>query len=457
MSLICMLYVCSSVLALDKDAVRKAVQFQVASYPESHLADLYKSFFQDRFGPGHIISSRESARDYIFSELESADTLALPYLEPCGWEHNYMRVSLAAVRDGIVTVDALTDALVQSAAPVREEDLESWKEEWKEILSVISEECPDLPGLDSEKQLIDSLLASGQYAFHHSGTYERLYHPHYRILRKELAESIMAAHFLSAAAKNVINGPNGDISFKISLPDGFDISRDRCPMVILMHGIFSSKDYNPMPAIAKSLAANGIASIRFDFDGHGKSGGRMQDMTIEREIADAMTVWRYVRSLPYVSGVGLLGHSQGGVVASMTAGRLAEAGETASGLVLIAPGSVIKEACQGGKFFNARFDPSDPPEFIRCWGIKKLGREYLISTQSLDIYGTASSYGGPVLLIHGTKDRIVPRWCSERFLETYGDKADLAVVEGENHTITKKKKEVTRLVHTFFSDIFVQK
>jgi pimeloyl-ACP methyl ester carboxylesterase len=212
-----------------------------------------------------------------------------------------------------------------------------------------------------------------------------------------------------------------------------------------------------MPAIAKSLATNGIASIRFDFDGHGKSEGRMQDMTIEREIADAMAVWKYVRSLPYVRGVGLLGHSQGGVVASMTAGRLAVEGETVDGLVLIAPGSVIKEACQGGKFFNARFDPADPPEFIRCWGIMKLGREYLISTQALDIYGTASSYAGPVLLIHGTKDKIVPRWCSERYLKTYGEKADLVVVEGENHTITKKKKEVARLVHTFFSDLFIQK
>ena len=54
-----------------------------------------------------------------------------------------------------------------------------------------------------------------------------------------------------------------------------------------MHGIFSSKDFNPMPSLAKALAKAGIASIRFDFDGHGKSEGRMQDMTIEKEIADA--------------------------------------------------------------------------------------------------------------------------------------------------------------------------
>ena len=97
-------------------------------------------------------------------------------------------------------------------------------------------------------------------------------------------------------------------------------------MVILMHGIFSSKDYNPMPVLAKGLAKAGIASIRFDFNGHGKSEGRKQDMTIEKEIADAMAIYEYVRALPYVTDVGFLGHSKGGVVASMSAGRLVEQG-----------------------------------------------------------------------------------------------------------------------------------
>lgn len=49
-------------------------------------------------------------------------------------------------------------------------------------------------------------------------------------------------------------------------------------------------------------------------------------MTIEKEIADAMAIWEYVKGLPYVTDIGFLGHSQGGVVASMTAGRLAAQG-----------------------------------------------------------------------------------------------------------------------------------
>lgn len=76
-------------------------------------------------------------------------------------------------------------------------------------------------------------------------------------------------------------------------------------------------------------------------------------MTIEKEIADARAVWDYVNSLSYVSAVGLLGHSQGGVIASMTAERLSAEEKTVAGLVLLAPGTVIKETCQGRRFFNA--------------------------------------------------------------------------------------------------------
>ncbi len=252
-----------------------------------------------------------------------------------------------------------------------------------------------------------------------------------------------------------VRGPEGGVAFEVTLPDGFDTTKDSCPMVILMHGIFSSKDYGPMPQLAKGLAKAGIASIRFDFDGHGRSEGRKQDMTIEKELADAHAVWNYVQGLSYVSKVGLLGHSQGGVVASMTAGQLASTGTaTPAGLVLVAPGSVIKEACQGGKFFNARFDPKNPPEYIRCWGMYKLGREYLVATQQLDIYGTAASYAGPVLLLHGDRDGIVPMWCSERFLQTYGSNATLRVVEGENHTITRRRNEVIASTVAFFQQVF---
>ena len=264
---------------------------------------------------------------------------------------------------------------------------------------------------------------------------------------------LLAALLPTEAREYLVRGPQGGLACEVRLPDGFNPETDRCPMVILMHGIFSSKDFTPIPALARELAARGIASIRFDFDGHGRSEGRMQDMTIARELADARAVWDYVSTLPYVRGIGLLGHSQGGVIASMLAGQLAAEGDAApDALVLIAPGSVIKEACQGGKFFNARFDPADPPEYIRCWGMMRLGREYLLTTQALDIYGTAAAYRGPVRILHGTRDGIVPMWCSEKYNDTYTGPVELIPVEGGNHMITRKKSTFITLSAVFFQE-----
>lgn len=268
---------------------------------------------------------------------------------------------------------------------------------------------------------------------------------------------ILALLLLSGTAQAreyEVSGPQGGLAIDITLPDGFDPETQKCPMVILMHGIFSSGNIVPMPALARELAEVGIASIRFDFGGHWRSEGEMQKMTIANEIKDALAIWEYAKALPYVSEIGLLGHSQGGVIASMTAGILTERGEKPTGLVLIAPGSVIQDACRNGKFFGATFNPADPPEFIKCFGVMKLGRDYILSTQELDIYGTAGKYDGPVRLIHGDKDNIVPMSCSEKFVETYGDRSELIIIKGGNHMITRRKKAIVAHAVAFFDGLF---
>ena len=103
---------------------------------------------------------------------------------------------------------------------------------------------------------------------------------------------------------------------------------------------------------------------------------------------------------------------------------------------------------------GAEFDPADPPEFIRCFALMKVGKEYILQTQQLDIYGTAGAYDGPVIIIHGSDDKLVPLWCSEDFRKTYGDKSELIICEGENHRLSRKTGKVADLVVSFFKSIY---
>ena len=68
-----------------------------------------------------------------------------------------------------------------------------------------------------------------------------------------------------------VKGPQGGISTMLVLPESFDREKDTCPLAILMHGFLSKKELYPVPAIAGALAKEGIASLRFDFDAHGKA------------------------------------------------------------------------------------------------------------------------------------------------------------------------------------------
>ena len=258
----------------------------------------------------------------------------------------------------------------------------------------------------------------------------------------------MLLSLTACAPTYVVHGPQGGLATRWTWPKGFNQQTDPCRMVILMHGIFSSKDLPPMPALAKSLAEQGIASVGIDFGGHGKSEGTKQQMTIEKELQEARALYDLVEQLPCVTSISLLGHSQGGVIASMLAGRLAKEGKSPEALVLLAPGSVIKEACQGGHFFRNTFDPKNPPEYIKCFGWYRVGREYMLTTQELDIYGTSEQYQGPVCIIHGTKDGIVPLWCSQRYDSIY-QHSSFHLLEGENHLMVSHLKETNQIIIDF--------
>ena len=64
--------------------------------------------------------------------------------------------------------------------------------------------------------------------------------------------------------------------------------------------------------------------------------------------------------------------------------------------------------------------------------------------QTLPIYEVTAGYEGPVCLIHGKEDKIVPFRYSERYHQVLKD-SRLHLLEGENHILSKRRKEVIAL------------
>lgn len=173
------------------NAVRDAVERQMTQFPQSTLQDLYKSFFQDRFGPGHLIADEAAALRYLQYELAAMDRSVGPVLEPTGYRGEYTRVSLSVIKDSLVTVERFFEVFMRSALMADRVDVAEWQREWREIEREICACGLDtLPDYARDSHAIDSLLREGHYVMHHSEQYGKAYRPHYRIIRTELLEEL---------------------------------------------------------------------------------------------------------------------------------------------------------------------------------------------------------------------------------------------------------------------------
>ncbi len=189
-----------------------------------------------------------------------------------------------------------------------------------------------------------------------------------------------------------------------------------CPMAIMFHGFNGDIGYGPEDLLAKiseSLTAAGISTIRFDFDGHGRSDGNFSDMDILREIDDAIAVLKYVRSLDHVTDIYVIGHSQGGVVGGMLSGLYPD---VVKKLVLLAAAATLKDDALAGTCMGVRYDARHIPDTVSLDGGRTVvGGHFFRIAQKLPIYEVTSDFKGKALIIYGRKDEVVGAKAAEQY------------------------------------------
>lgn len=173
--------------------VRKSISEQMERYPKSTLQDIYKNFFQDYFGPEHAIADTASARRYLKAELDAFDDSENSMVEALGYRHNFVRINLAAVKEGIISEDDLFYAFIESADFEADEH---WAETWNGIVEVVKKMQLPIAGFDDDERRIDSLLQQHpNMALHHSAVFRENYAPHYRIVKRTLYEERLERYF----------------------------------------------------------------------------------------------------------------------------------------------------------------------------------------------------------------------------------------------------------------------
>ena len=200
----------------------------------------------------------------------------------------------------------------------------------------------------------------------------------------------------------------------------------RMPAVIFSHGFGGS--HNTGAQYAQRLAAKGYVVYCFDFCGatsSSRSDGATTDMSIFTEESDLKAVVATIKAQDYVdsSQLYLMGTSQGGMVSAMAAAELSADIKAA---ILLYPALCIADNAK--EWFGTK---DGIPDTYNLWGVT-LGRAYFERLFDFDTYGYISRYTGPVLIVHGDQDGIVPVSYAEQAAETYAN-AELHILPGAGH------------------------
>ncbi len=221
-------------------------------------------------------------------------------------------------------------------------------------------------------------------------------------------------------------------------------------------GLFWLSGFNSDMAGTKALALDAWAAqcdracVRFDYSGHGASGGAFIDGTIGRWLEEAVAVFDAFCDGPQV----VIGSSMGGWIALLLAREIARrrtAGRAAlAGLVLIAPAPDFTEELMW-KGFSKKIRKE-----IETNGVwmrpSAYGEPYPITKTLIEegrnhlLLGSAIEVGCPVRILQGAKDPDVPwQHAFELTNRLPSDDVVLTMIQDGDHRLSRPQ-DIARII-----------
>jgi len=186
----------------------------------------------------------------------------------------------------------------------------------------------------------------------------------------------------------------------------FERLEGAAPTFVWLGGFKSDMAGTKAQTLAEWASERSQAFVRFDYSGHGVSGGKFEDGTISRWLSDTLAVLDQLTDGPLV----LVGSSMGGWLALLAARARPE---RVKGLLLIAPAADFTE-----RLMWAGFTPKERRQIL-AYGRLEQPSEYstepnIITRDLIEdgrkhlIMGAPIPFDGPCYILQGQADPDVP-------------------------------------------------
>jgi pimeloyl-ACP methyl ester carboxylesterase len=213
------------------------------------------------------------------------------------------------------------------------------------------------------------------------------------------------------------------------------------PGVVWLSGYRSDMESTKATALDAEAERRGLGLLRFDYSGHGRSEGRLEDGTISRWLEEVLALMRSESEGPQI----VVGSSMGGYLALLAARALNDAGETerVKGLILIAPAIDFTEALiwakapdearraimEKGAWRRPSAYSSEPDCFTRA--LIEDGRKHLL-------LGGMVRTQAPTVVLQGMLDPDVPYTHALALMQRLGgDPAALTLIKDGDHRLSR--------------------
>ena len=217
------------------------------------------------------------------------------------------------------------------------------------------------------------------------------------------------------------------------------------PAVIICHGFAKTKSERKFVGLSRFLAEKDMASLRFDFSGHGESEGEFEKLTMQKEVGDLACAFNFLSKQKRINGskIAIIGHSLAGAVAVLFQAQC----QKANTLILLAPALQQKELLLG--WYSKKQIALCQKEKYTDTPRGRVGVGYLNEAMALDWREAVEKIAAPVLIIHGQKDDDIPlKYSRELFKAVKSDKK-LEIIESADHALESHQAKRETFKHSY--------
>jgi len=219
------------------------------------------------------------------------------------------------------------------------------------------------------------------------------------------------------------------------------VGRDpRAPGIVWLCGFQSEMLSTKASVLAPWAEQRGASFLRFDYSGHGESGGRIEDFTIGDWLTDTVAAFRALTDGPQI----VVGSSMGGWLALLLARALlaepADAGRLRA-LVLIAPAWDMTEELMWRQF------PAEARDALAREGVyhraSQYGEPYALTRALIEegrdhLVGGGMDAGCPVRILQGKRDPDVPWQHALKLVDLLsGEDVRLTLIKDAEHRLSR--------------------